>query len=147
MELTLIQINQRNAQFNSNQKVVQIIFNKAISKAINLYKCVAMGVVIQGRTLWNDVKDILQHVSSCLKLLSPPKKIKCFQQLMGNPMLVWNAKVCQEKHEMVADNKKFGQFEVEGIPYPPITLWSCYIWHWCQWHCKCSVWNKATVKG
>jgi molecular chaperone DnaK (HSP70) len=51
MELTLIQISHGNARFNSNQKVVQTIFNKVPNKAINLDKCVAMGVVIQGKTL------------------------------------------------------------------------------------------------
>jgi molecular chaperone DnaK (HSP70) len=51
MELTLIQISHGNAQFSSNQEVVQTIFNKVTSKAINLDKCVAMSVVIQGRIL------------------------------------------------------------------------------------------------
>jgi molecular chaperone DnaK (HSP70) len=51
MELTLIQISHGNARFSSNQEVVQTIFNKVTSNVINLDKCVAMGVVIQGRNL------------------------------------------------------------------------------------------------
>jgi molecular chaperone DnaK (HSP70) len=51
MKLTLTQISHGNTQFSSNQEVVQTIFNKVTSKVINLDKCVAMGVVIQGRTL------------------------------------------------------------------------------------------------
>ncbi|XP_067118664.1 stress-70 protein, mitochondrial [Centruroides vittatus] len=117
------------------QEVVQEIFGKMPSKAVNPDEAVAVGAAIQGGVLAGDVTDVLLLDVTPLslgietlggvftKLINrnttiPTKKSQVFSTAADGQTQV-EIKVCQGEREMAADNKLLGQFSLVGIPPAP----------------------------
>merc|ERR1712156_122256 len=115
--------------------IVQDIFGRTPSKAVNPDEAVAMGAAIQGGVLAGDVTDVLLLDVTPLslgietlggvftKLISrnttiPTKKSQVFSTAADGQTQV-EIKVHQGEREMAADNKVLGQFSLVGIPPAP----------------------------
>lgn len=117
------------------QDMVQEIFGKVPSKAVNPDEAVAAGAAIQGAVLAGDVTDVLLLDVTPLslgietlggvftKLITknttiPTKKSQVFSTAADGQTQV-EIKVFQGEREMATDNKLLGQFSLVGIPPAP----------------------------
>lgn len=117
------------------QEVVQEIFGRAPSKAVNPDEAVAVGAAVQGGVLSGNVTEILLLDVTPLslgietlggvftKLINrnttiPTKKSQVFSTAADGQTQV-EIKVCQGERDMAADNKMLGQFSLVGIPPAP----------------------------
>lgn len=117
------------------QDVVQEIFGKTPSKAVNPDEAVAVGAAIQGGVLAGDVTDVLLLDVTPLslgietlggvmaKLINrnttiPTKKSQVFSTAADGQTQVL-IKVCQGEREMAEHNKLLGEFSLVGIPPAP----------------------------
>ncbi|KAI1303066.1 Stress-70 protein, mitochondrial [Halotydeus destructor] len=117
------------------QEVVQEIFGKQPSKAVNPDEAVAVGAAIQGGVLSGNVTEVLLLDVTPLslgietlggvftKLINrnttiPTKKSQVFSTAADGQTQV-EIKVHQGEREMAGDNKQLGQFTLIGIPPAP----------------------------
>ncbi|XP_022646499.1 stress-70 protein, mitochondrial-like [Varroa destructor] len=117
------------------QEIVQEIFGKAPSKAVNPDEAVAVGAAIQGGVLAGDVTDVLLLDVTPLslgietlggvmaKLINrnttiPTKKSQVFSTAADGQTQVL-IKVCQGERDMAEHNKLLGEFSLVGIPPAP----------------------------
>ncbi|KAK4337157.1 hypothetical protein RND71_043375 [Anisodus tanguticus] len=117
------------------QELVQEIFGKAPSKAVNPDEAVAVGAAIQGGVLSGNVTEVLLLDVTPLslgietlggvmtKLINrnttiPTKKSQVFSTAADGQTQV-EIKVYQGEREMAASNKCLGQFSLVGIPPAP----------------------------
>merc|ERR1719402_1924451 len=117
------------------QSLVQEVFGRIPSKAVNPDEAVAMGAAIQGGVLAGDVTDVLLLDVTPLslgietlggvftKLINrnttiPTKKSQVFSTAADGQTQV-EIKVMQGEREMARDNKLLGQFQLVGIPPAP----------------------------
>ncbi|OQR66597.1 stress-70 protein, partial [Tropilaelaps mercedesae] len=117
------------------QEVVQDIFGKTPSKAVNPDEAVAVGAAIQGGVLAGDVTDVLLLDVTPLSLgietlggvmaklihrntTIPTKKSQVFSTAADGQTQVL-IKVCQGERDMAEHNKLLGEFSLVGIPPAP----------------------------
>ncbi|KAI3387815.1 hypothetical protein SNEBB_009701 [Seison nebaliae] len=117
------------------QELVQEVFKRPASKAVNPDEAVAMGAAIQAGVLAGNVTDVLLLDVTPLSLgietlggvftkliqrntTIPTKKGQVFSTAADGQTQV-EIKVHQGEREMATDNKMLGQFQLMGIPPAP----------------------------
>ena len=117
------------------QETVKEFFAKEPNKGVNPDEVVALGAAIQAGVLSGDVKDVLLLDVTPLSLgietlggvatkliekntTIPTKKSQVFSTAEDNQSAV-TISVVQGEREMAADNKRLGQFNLEGIAPAP----------------------------
>ena len=117
------------------QETVKEFFGKEPNKGVNPDEVVALGAAIQAGVLSGDVKDVLLLDVTPLSLgietlggvatkliekntTIPTKKSQVFSTAEDNQSAV-TISVVQGEREMAADNKRLGQFNLEGIAPAP----------------------------
>src|SRR6056300_41005 len=117
------------------QETVKSFFGKDPNKGVNPDEVVALGAAIQAGVLSGDVKDVLLLDVTPLSLgietlggvatkliekntTIPTKKSQVFSTAEDNQSAV-TISVVQGEREMAADNKRLGQFNLEGIAPAP----------------------------
>ena len=117
------------------QETVKEFFGKEPHKGVNPDEVVALGAAIQGGVLQGDVKDVLLLDVTPLSLgietlggvatkliekntTVPTKKSQVFSTAEDNQSAV-TISVVQGEREMAADNKRLGNFNLEGIAPAP----------------------------
>lgn len=116
------------------QKVKEFI-NKELNKSVNPDEVVAVGAAIQGGVLKGDVKDVLLLDVTPLSLgietlggvmskiiekgtTIPTKKSQVFSTAEDNQPAV-SIQIFQGERELARDNKKLGNFDLQGIEPAP----------------------------
>ena len=117
------------------QKAVEDFFGKAPSKGVNPDEVVAIGAAIQGGVLTGEVKDVLLLDVTPLSLgietlggvmtklieantTIPTKRSEIFSTAADNQPSV-QIVVYQGERPMAKDNRKLGEFNLDGIPPAP----------------------------
>ncbi len=117
------------------QKKVKELFGREPNRSVNPDEVVAMGAAIQGGILSGDVKDVLLLDVTPLSLgietmggivhkliprntTIPAKKSEVFSTAQDNQQAV-DIQVFQGERQMARDNKRLGEFRLEGIDPAP----------------------------
>ncbi|RDU65813.1 molecular chaperone DnaK [Helicobacter didelphidarum] len=117
------------------QQRVKEFIGKDLNKSVNPDEVVAVGAAIQGGVLKGDVKDVLLLDVTPLSLgietlggvmskiiekgtTIPVKKSQVFSTAEDNQPAV-SIQIFQGERELARDNKKLGNFDLQGIPAAP----------------------------